>query len=512
MKNLIKDYKKDLGLFKEITDKFYNKEVSIKDYKSFSGSYGSYAQRGANRSMLRLPFCGGHVTKKQLKFITNSIKKYNINNLHFTTGQSIQLHDLTGQTVCEIMEEAFDYDIITRGSGGDNPQNIKASPLTGVDSEEYFDVYPYAKATADYVIGFIKTIKLPRKFKVSFTSSGKNDVYATFRDLGFAATPYGTFDVYTAGGLGPNPLMGVRVAQHVEPSKVLYHVKAMLKTFTTYGNYKNRHKARSRFIQLELGREEYVKAYLTELAKVEAVEQLDIQPKPITITKTGLVREMNHPRITAQKQNGLYYVTYHPIGGTPAVADFVKLYAAMENIEETELRIGPDKTAYIINLTADEAEKIAAVTESSAATTLLETSVSCVGKTICQVGLQDSQELLETIIASIKPYRFKDGILPRLHISGCPSSCGTSQIGAIGFHGSVKLVDRKPQSAFQVFVNGSKDRESERFGTLLGTMAAADIPEFLIALGKMIMESGETFATWYPNHETDFKLLAAQYI
>ena len=33
--------------------------------------------------------------------------------------------------------------------------------------------------------------------------------------------------------------------------------------------------------------------------------------------------------------------------------------------------------------------------------------------------------------------------LPRLHISGCPHSCGTHQIGEIGFHGSVKLVDKK---------------------------------------------------------------------
>lgn len=512
MKNIIEDFKKDLPLFQETTTKFYNKEVSIKEYKNFSGSYGSYAQRGADRGMLRLPFCGGHVTKKQLTFITNSIQKYNITNLHFTTGQSIQLHDLTGQTICELMEQAFDYDIITRGSAGDNPQNIKASPLTGVDPAEYFDVYPYAKAAANYVMGFIKTMKLPRKFKVSFTSSSKNDVYATIRDLGFAATPRGTFDVYTAGGLGLNPLLSICVAENVEPRKILYHVKAMLQTFTAYGDYKNHHKARSRYIQLDLGQEEYIKAYLAELAKVEAAEQLDIEPKTITITKTGLVREIHHPRITPQKQNGLYYVTYHPIGGSPAAEDFVKLCTAMENIPETELRIGPNKTAYIINLTADEAEKIAAVTESSAAAILLETSVSCVGKPLCQVGLQNSQELLTAIIDAVKPYHFKDGVLPRLHISGCPLSCGTSQIGTIGFQGNVKLVNGKPEPAFQVLVNGSKDQGKERIGTLLGNMTTADIPSFLIALGKMIKEADETFATWYPKHEADFKALAEQYI
>ena len=45
--------------------------------------------------------------------------------------------------------------------------------------------------------------------------------------------------------------------------------------------------------------------------------------------------------------------------------------------------------------------------------------------------------------------------LPRLHISGCPHSCGTHQIGEIGFHGAVKLVDKKPTVAFILVDGGS---------------------------------------------------------
>ena len=47
-------WKQDLAEFKAVTEKFYNKEVSAKDYKGFSGGFGSYAQRGAEASMLRL--------------------------------------------------------------------------------------------------------------------------------------------------------------------------------------------------------------------------------------------------------------------------------------------------------------------------------------------------------------------------------------------------------------------------------------------------------------------------
>ena len=512
MKALIEDFKQDLPLFREMTEKFYRKEMSIKDYKSFSGGYGSYTQRGAEKSMLRLRFCGGRVTVAQLAFLAEVLDKYQVDMLHFTTCQSIQLHNLSAETVCGIMEEAYGHDIITRGGGGDFPRNVMVSPLAGVDKDEYFDVYPYAKASAEYLLSFIKKVKLPRKLKVAFSNSAKNETHPTFRDLGFAARPDGTFDVYSAGGLGNNPLLGVCVAKGVQPAKVLYYIKAMIQTFIAHGDYENRSKARTRYMQSKLGQEAYVKTYLAELAEAMATEELDIASTAASnITKTGSSRTPSHPRITAQKQDGLYYVTYHPIGGTPTIENFKKLYTAMKEMPGTELRIGPDETVYIINLTADEAEKIAALTEGSAAT-LLETSVSCVGSTICQIGLQDSQGLLRSIIDAVKPYQFKDGVLPRLHISGCSSSCGTHQIGDIGFHGSAKLVAGKPQPAFHVFVNGSEEKGEERFGELIGIMTTAHIPQFLIALGKVVTEAGETFAEWYPQHAADFKALAEQHM
>lgn len=50
--SLMTEFKEDLKDFREMTEKFYAKEVSVKDYKGFSGGFGSYAQRGAEASML----------------------------------------------------------------------------------------------------------------------------------------------------------------------------------------------------------------------------------------------------------------------------------------------------------------------------------------------------------------------------------------------------------------------------------------------------------------------------
>ena len=38
-KKYIEEFREDLKEFKEVTEKFYNKEVSIPEYKSFSGVF-----------------------------------------------------------------------------------------------------------------------------------------------------------------------------------------------------------------------------------------------------------------------------------------------------------------------------------------------------------------------------------------------------------------------------------------------------------------------------------------
>ena len=201
MQKYIEEFKGDLKEFHEMTNKFYNGEVSVPEYKSFSGGFGSYAQRGGERSMLRLRLSGGEINMDHLKFIADSIKKYQINMVHLTTCETVQLHNLNEEEVCALSTEALEHGIITRGGGGDFPRNVMSSPLAGVDKNEYFDVMPYAKATAKYLLGFIKTVKFPRKLKVCFSSDQANVTHATFRDLGFVAKENGTFDVYIAGGL-----------------------------------------------------------------------------------------------------------------------------------------------------------------------------------------------------------------------------------------------------------------------------------------------------------------------
>mgnify|MGYP002597666634 CR=1 FL=1 len=222
MEQLIQEWRASLPKFREMTEKFYAKEVSVKEYKGFSGGYGSYAQKGGEASMLRLRMPAGRVTKEKLAFIAEAIRKYNVKKVHFTTCETIQLHDLQQEELCRIMEDALDVGIVTMGGGGDFPRNVMCSPLSGVEADEYFDVRPWAEAAGEYLITFINAEKMPRKLKVCFSNSPKNIPHATYRDLGFVATKEGKFDVYSAGGLGNHARFGVKVAEAVEPEMILY--------------------------------------------------------------------------------------------------------------------------------------------------------------------------------------------------------------------------------------------------------------------------------------------------
>lgn len=484
----------DLDEFREKTMAFHRGELSVKDYKGFSGGYGSYAQKGGKKHMLRLRMAGGQITKERLAFIVKTCEKYHIDRLKLTTCQSVQMHNLEAEDLCEIIEEAWKAGMISRGGGGDFPRNVMASPLAGVEKDEYFDVLPYAKAAAQYMMRFIKAVKFPRKLKVCFSGSPANETHATFRDMGFVATPDNKFNVYIAGGLGNNPKLGVRVAEEIEPAKILYYIKAMVDTFTTYGNYENRARSRTRYLQDTLGIDGLKKAYCEKLEAAFADEILDFIPENLEYAKKG-EGSLEHTRIIPQKQDGLYAVFYQPIGGNLAPEKAKELFGLIKDMEDVEIRLAPKEGMYIINCTAKEAEKVLACTEDGAAT-IFETSVACIGNPVCQVGLGNSQALLSACVEAVRKEGFADGVLPRIHISGCPSSCSAHQTGAIGFRGAMKQTPDGPKPAFAIFEGGHDTQGKENIAEAGKAMAVEDIPVFLVELGKKIAAANSSYEEW----------------
>ncbi|MBP9551858.1 nitrite/sulfite reductase [Veillonella sp.] len=505
----------DFSDFQNITRKFYNKEISVAEYKGLSGKFGSYAERGGNSSMCRWRFEGGRILPDQMKFMFDMIRRYNLGHMHFTLGQSIQFHRLNGETVLALYEACSEHGIYNRGAGGDNPTNLAASVLRGIDPHETFDISPYVSALSDYMIEQVPYLKLPRKFKVAIDNGIDDAPHATMKDFGFHLTANGTFDVYACGGIGPSPQMGIKVGEDVAPVDILYYVKAMFMVFMNYGNYKQHSKARSRFLpEFMGGQEKFLSVYHETLDMVKEMEQLTINPADyaVPITKVGVVDDavLNY-RIGKQKQEGLYYVEYHPAAGFVEVPHFLDALEYASGLHQVEMRLTPDQSVYIINLTADEAREMVKLLPISAENTF-ESSISCVGNTICQIGIQDSNGLLNSIFRHLKANDVDTSKLPRLYVSGCPHSCGVHQIGTIGFHGSVKMVDKKPQPGFALMDGGSDEIGTEQFGKMIATIEAVRIPLFIEELANILNSNDAVdYATWRKEHNDEYMALVEKY-
>ena len=500
--------------FKETIRAFDQGEIDRKAYKGVSGGLGSYAQRDASRPMLRLRLPGGRLTMPRLKFLTEVVEREQVGRMKLTTCETIQLHDLAANQVPALMAEAVGCEIYTKGGGGDNPRNVMASPLSGVQPGEAFDVVPYAEAVTKYLLSICRDIKMPRKLKIAFCNGVDDSVHSAFRDMGFLAQEDGTFALRIAGGLGAaRPSMGVLVEEHVDPKEVLYYVRAMVDTFCTHGNYENRAKARTRYMQDTLGPDGLKDAFLKNVAARKAeggLELTDLETPANWVCLDG-GEEVSSPRAIPQKQPGMFAVRYHPIGGILPVEKPRQLYELLKDNPGAEVRIAPNETLYVINLTADKAEQVIAATEDSAVTEF-EHSVACIGATTCQQGVRDSQGVLQTVVKAVREAGIPDGALPKIVISGCPSSCAAHQAGAMGFQGGVKLVDKKPQPAFKMFLSGTDELGAACFGQEVGTVLESDLPALLVELGQAAASAGQGWERWSADHAAERDAIIAKYV
>lgn len=507
----LQTYREEIEGFSGKIRDFQQGKIEKRDYKGYSGGMGSYAQRDPAKHMLRLRLPGGRLTKEQLKFLADTVEKHHVRRMKLTTCETVQLHDLPADQVSAIMEEAIPHGIICRGGGGDNPRNVMCSPLSGVQQGEPFDVSPWAEAVTKYLLSICRDIHMPRKLKIAFSNGVDDSVHSAFRDMGFQAQADGTFSLRIAGGLGATGhRMGVLVSESVRPGEVLYYVKAMVDTFCQHGNYENRAKARTRFMQDTLGPDGLKDAYLQNVEAAKAAGGLEITGLEALASPGKAGGGLSDPRAIPQKQPGLYAVKYHPIGGGLPVEKPAELYAVLKDLEGVECRVGPDETLYIINLSAAEAEKVLAVTEDGAKTEF-EYSVACIGATVCQQGIRDSQGLLQAAVKAVREAGIPDGALPKICVSGCPSSCAAHQAGAIGFQGGVRLEDKKPQPAFRLFLGGSDALGESHFGEAGAVILERDVPALLVELGRAAAAAGQSWVQWSQDHREDLDAIVAKY-
>lgn len=517
MKELNLKLKKEIGIFREAGYQFLNKEISVGEFKSISGGMGVYAQRGGEKFMIRLRTVSGLIPLKHLKLIESFTEKYNIENLHLTTRQAVQLHNLSIDEVCDIMEEALDNDLYTRGGGGNFPRNASLSPMSGVEKGEVFDVTEFAIKTNDYLMENITEYKLPRKLKISF-SSGKNDTAkATINDMGFVAAEKdgkGYFELYLAGGLGNNPAVSIPYGKEINPKEILYYIEAMIQLFAAEGDYTNKSRARTRFIPRRMGVNEFLAAFDKHLEVVRKNSNLDIDTE---IVLSEIKEKYNHnlkdtESLKAQRQDGLYTVIVHPMNGQLKREEFKKIVGFIEKNPKAEARLSMEENMYIRNLTEGEAVELLEMTESFRQKSKIAQSVSCVGVPTCQIGIEQSQTLVKNIILYLKENTIGGNRLPSVYVSGCQNSCARHQAAELGFAGGKKKVKDNIEDVFDIYAGGEVYVGKTKLGEKLGTMLMREIPYFIGELAEKLEAAQLDYSDYLQKKNSEFLELIKKYL
>src|SRR3989440_6978287 len=160
---------------------------------------------------IKIPF--GGLNPHQMIVLAELAEEYSDGICHITTRQDFQLHFVHIEDTPSLFRRLAAAGITTREACGNSVRNVTACPLAGVCNTETFDVTPYAKACAYYLLGHPDTQDFGRKFKIAFSGS-KDEACAlgSMHDLGgiaktkiVAGKQVRGFELYVGGGLGAVP-------------------------------------------------------------------------------------------------------------------------------------------------------------------------------------------------------------------------------------------------------------------------------------------------------------------
>src|SRR4051794_27867224 len=219
---------------------------------------------------IKIPF--GALSAEQMDLLADLAEEYSDGICHVTTRQDIQLHYVHIEDTPTLFRRLAAVGIPSREACGNSVRNVTACPKAGICKGEAFDVTPYAKACAYYLLGHPDTQDFGRKFKIAL-SGCKTEPCAlvSIHDFGgIAATRMVDgqlkrgFEIYVGGGLGAVPHQAKLFEEFLPEEELLPLARAIGRVFAKLGEKKNRNKARLKFVVQKLGIEEFRRVVMEE--------------------------------------------------------------------------------------------------------------------------------------------------------------------------------------------------------------------------------------------------------
>ncbi len=528
--------KNDIERFASLRKDYQQKKVEAVQFKAFRVPMGVYEQRQNDVYMSRVRTTGGVIYPKQFLGLIEIARKYNSNLLHITTRQEIQIQNLHLNDVESILYELQNIGLSTKGGGGNTIRNILVSEESGISEDEGFDTTSYAMELTSKLIAEPDSYLLPRKMKIAFSSDDKQIGYAVINDIGFVAKIKNEekgFQVYVGGGGGSKPTVGWILFDFVPVTELYAVVEALKKFFSEHGNRKDRHKARLRFIFYKLGVEEtirLIKEYYYTAKKTEPLFVLsDAEEERPSYSYRSLEEDtqVNTSEyvlwkaryVSIQKQKGYYSILVPFLLGNIQLDDektiqgIQKLLRFIDQFGKHTIRFTTTQNIRLRNIPNEALLELYLILKEFIKDlhnpVLTNNIISCTGADTCRLGIGLSKGLAAAIRRELQQSnlvldKFAD---VRIHISGCPNSCGQQLWADIGFSGKILRNDRI-YPGYQVFL-GANRNIVPKFAQSVGNISARDIPKFIHRLFELYIDTEckyPTFASYLENEGKTFAL------
>ncbi len=525
----------EINTFETELGRFLDGKMPEKVFLEFRLRHGVYGQRQADVQMQRIKIPLGLMNADQLDVLAEVAEEYSVGIAHVTTRQDIQMHYVDILDTPNMFRRLADVGITTTEACGNTVRNVTACPYAGACRDEVFDVTPYARAMAYFLLRHPDAQNFGRKFKIAYSGCpDKHCGLARIHDIGAIAAERKIdgkvergFEVYVGGGLGAVPHQAKLFSEFLPAADMLPLAQAVARVFAAQGEKKNRARARMKFLVDRLGIDEFRKLVLDEMSRIPRQDQWSSYEDELQRYKDEPLKgpsELNEDdpshsagfkawrrtNVELQKQAGYSIVTvFLPLGDLTS-AQLRGLATILRKYTHGQVRATVTQNLVVRWVSSSDLPEFYADLKAIHLAQPLANSMAdmtaCPGTDSCKLGIASSRGLAGVLHREfLRDLQRGNGIsdgdgAPRTDISikmsGCFNSCGQHHIANIGFFGTSKRKSGKVAPLFQVIIGGTTENNADAYGLGVAKVPASKAPDVvrkLTGLYDSQKQNGETF-------------------
>ena len=465
--------------------------------------------------MVRIRLPNGLLFSHQLRTIATLAEKYARGVADLTVRQNIQLHWVTTEALPDLMRELWRCGLTTMAACGDDTRNITGCPLAGVDADEICDASPLVLQATRLLVGNPEFYNLPRKYKICITGCRVWCSYPEINDIGMTAIPRTRngwpeigFSLRVGGGLSTDPHLGVRLNAFVRWNQVVPVIKGITEIFRDSEILRqSRERARLKFLFKNHG-------WTAESFQAELERRLGFlldsavpEARPVDVYR-------DHVGIHAQKQEGYCYVGAAVLRGRITPEQMRAAAHLADRFASGELRTTNMQNLLIVNVPQQNTEALAkeldAVDLPVGASPFWRGAIACTGTEFCKLAITETKSFARRVVEELQERLPEFDQDLKLHITGCPNSCGQHWIADIGIEGKKMKVDGQMVDAYYFCVGGAVGKHQAIARPIGYRCPASEVPYAIERLLRRYLArrlTGENLCQFFARH-TDAELRA----